>query len=144
MSAPDNPDLKQYADTRVTLKMGENYYTKVYNSKNAESGVNIFDFSGQSGWYKVTYNQDGTAFESVTEVDDMTKLSGFYGEVTVEFESAFSDLTPENNKPLRPTDSEEQVSYQKEGGFKVLYAPITDKLHDISFDNSFKTDKVRL
>lgn len=141
VSAPDNPDLKQYADTRVTLKMGENYYTKVYNSKNAESGVNIFDFSGQSGWYKVTYNQDGTAFESVTEVDDMTKLSGFYGEVTVEFESAFSDLTPENNKPLRPTDSEEQVSYQKEGGFKVLYAPITDKLHDISFDNSFKTDK---
>lgn len=141
VSAPDNPDLKQYADTRVTLKMGENYYTKVYNSKNAESGVNIFDFSGQSGWYKVTYNQDGTAFESVTEVDDMTKLSGFYGEVTVEFESAFSDLTPENNKPLRPTDNEEQVSYQKEGGFKVLYAPITDKLHDISFDNSFKTDK---
>lgn len=141
VSAPDNPDLKQYAETRVTLKMGENYYTKVYNSKNAERGVNIFDFSGQSGWYKVTYNQDGTAFESVTEVDDMTKLSGFYGEVTVEFESAFSDLTPENNKPLRPTDNEEQVSYQKEGGFKVLYAPITDKLHDISFDNSFKTDK---
>lgn len=110
-----------------------------WESANITDGV--FDFSGQSGWYKVTYNQDGTAFESVTEVDDMTKLLGFYGEVTVEFESAFSDLTPENNKPLRPTDSEEQVSYQKEGGFKVLYAPITDKLHDISFDNSFKTDK---
>ena len=141
VSAPDNTESKANADTRVTLKMGENYYTKVYNSKNAESGVNIFDFSGQSDWYKVTYNQDGTAFESVTEVDDMTKLSGFYGEVTVEFESAFSDLTPIAGDSLEPSNSEEQVSYQKEGGFKVLYAPITDELHNISFDNSFKTDK---
>ena len=141
VSAPDNPDSKSNADTRVTLKMGENYYTKVYNSKNTESGVNIFDFSGQSGWYKVTYNQDGTAFESVTEVDDMTKLSGFYGEVTVEFESAFSDLTPFDSKALMPSEGEEQVSYQKEGGFKVLYAPVTADLHSIKFEENFKTDK---
>ena len=139
VSAPDNPDSKSNADTRVTLKMGDTYYTKVYNS--AESGVNIFDFSGQSGWYEVSYNQDGTAFKSVTEVDDMTKLSGFYGEVSVEFESAFSDLAPAIEKALIPNDSEERVSYQKEGGFKVLYAPLTDKLYDIKFDDSFKTDK---
>lgn len=141
VSAPDNTESKAYADTRVTLKMGENYYTKVYNSSNAADGVNIFDFTNQSGWYKITYNQDGTAFDTVTALTDTAELSGFYGEVTVEFESAFSDLTPIAGDSLEPSNSEEQVSYQKEGGFKVLYASITDELHNISFDSSFKTDK---
>ncbi len=141
VSAPDNTDSKPNADTRVTLKMGENYYTKVYNSSNAANGVNIFDFLGQSGWYKVTYNQDGTAFDTVTALTDTAELSGFYGEVTVEFESAFSDLTPIAGDSLEPSNSEEQVSYQKEGGFKVLYAPVTADLHKIEFEKSFKTDK---
>lgn len=141
VSAPDNTDSKPNADTRVTLKMGENYYTKVYNSSNAADGVNIFDFLGQSGWYKVTYNQDGTAFDTVTALTDTAELSSFYGEVTVEFESAFSDLTPIAGDSLEPSNSEEQVSYQKEGGFKVLYAPVTADLHKIEFEKSFKTDK---
>lgn len=141
VSAPDNTDSKPNADTRVTLKMSENYYTKVYNSSNAADGVNIFDFLGQSGWYKVTYNQDGTAFDTVTALTDTAELSNFYGEVTVEFESAFSDLTPIAGDSLEPSNSEEQVSYQKEGGFKVLYAPVTADLHKIEFEKSFKTDK---
>ncbi len=141
VSAPDNTESKANADTRVTLKMGENYYTKVYNSSNAANGMNIFDFLGQSGWYKITYNQDGTAFDTVTALTDAAELSGFYGEVTVEFESAFSDLTPIAGDSLEPSNSEEQVSYQKEGGFKVLYAPVTADLHKIEFEKSFKTDK---
>ena len=89
ISAPDNPDNKVNATTRVTLTMGDKTYASVYDSADSK---NIFDFDGT--WYAVTYNEDKTGFDGVTALtaDGVNELKNFYGTVNVKFESAFADL----------------------------------------------------
>ena len=134
VSAPENPEGKAYADTRVILAMGDQYYARVYS--NTADSENLFNFEGT--WYQLTYNQDQTAFSTVEEVTDKTALESYYGVVRVKFESAFADLTPVADATVIPSDSEQSVSYQEEGNFDVLYAPARENSHQVTFAKSFK------
>lgn len=130
ISAPDNPDNKANATTRVTLTMGDKTYASVYDSADSK---NIFDFDGT--WYAVTYNEDKTGFDGVTALtaDGVNKLKNFYGTVNVKFESAFADLTPVSGASIKPSNSEEEVTYQAEGDFNVMTAPVLDNVYNLEF-----------
>lgn len=136
VSAPNNPNGKSVAQTRVILKMGDDYYARVYDTDDKN---NIFDFDGT--WYKVTYSDDMDKFATVETLGDKTEMSGYYGTVNVSFDSAFADLTPVQDKSVMPpSDSQEAATYRSEGGFNVLYAPPTDGLHNVEFDAKFTSD----
>lgn len=130
ISAPDNPDNKANATTRVTLTMGDKTYASVYDSADSK---NIFDFDGT--WYAVTYNEDKTGFDGVTALtaDGVNELKNFYGTVNVKFESAFADLTPVSGASIKPSNSEEEVTYQAEGDFNVMTAPVLDNVYNLEF-----------
>lgn len=93
ISAPDNPDNKANATTRVTLTMGDKTYASVYDSADSK---NIFDFDGT--WYAVTYNEDKTGFDGVTALtaDGVNELKNFYGTVNVKLINCLFFISKEN------------------------------------------------
>lgn len=138
ISSPDNPNGKTCANTRVTLKMGDASYVKTYSADNIVKNENIFDYN--AGWYAVTYNTDATQFKSADEFSDISTLSNYYGVINVKFESAFSDLLPAAGKSIKPEDNAELVTYQEEGGFDIMSAPVIEGVHGVEF-KSITNDK---
>lgn len=134
VSAPNNPNAREYAQTRVVLKMGDNYYVRVYDTVEQK---NIFDFDGQ--WYKITYNENKTQFETVEPLTDTSELANYYGVVKVSFDSAFAQLTPAVGL-VTPSNQEQAVTYRSEGGFDVMYAPLTENLHNVTFADKFTSN----
>ena len=134
VSAPNNPNAREYAQTRVVLKMGDNYYVRVYDT---DEQKNIFDFDGQ--WYKITYNENKTQFETVEPLTDTSELANYYGVVKVSFDSAFAQLTPAVGL-VTPSNQEQAVTYRSEGGFDVMYAPLTENLHNVTFADKFTSN----
>ncbi|MDO5586500.1 MAG: Ig-like domain-containing protein, partial [Clostridia bacterium] len=134
VSAPNNPNAREYAQTRVVLKMGDNYYVRVYDT---DEQKNIFDFDGD--WYRVKYNDDKSRFDEVDKIEDTSELSNYYGVVNVSFDSAFGPLSPIGGE-VKPVDSEQAVTYRSEGGFDVMYAPLTENLHNVTFADKFTSN----
>lgn len=134
VSAPNNPTARDYAQTRVILKMGDKYYARVYDTADQK---NIFDFDGQ--WYKITYNDNKTQFAAVEQLNDTSELANYYGTVNVSFDSAFAQLTPAVGL-VTPSDSEQAVTYRSEGGFDVMYAPLTEDLHRVTFADKYTSN----
>lgn len=134
VSAPNNPNAREYAQTRVVLKMGDNYYVRVYDT---DEQKNIFDFDGQ--WYKITYNENKMQFETVEPLTDTSELANYYGVVKVSFDSAFAQLTPAVGL-VTPSNQEQAVTYRSEGGFDVMYAPLTEDLHNVTFAEKFTSN----
>lgn len=129
VEGPENLELKDKAQTRITLNMGDKYYVRVVSEKEK---ISVFDFNGD--WYEVKYNQENTEFSDVLKVTDINTLKNYYGDVIIGFESAFADLTPIANTSIVPQSQDGIASYQEQGGFTVLYAPILDGLYTINFD----------
>ena len=48
-------------------------------------------------------------------------------------ESAFADLTPVSGASIKPSNSEEEVTYQAEGDFNVMTAPVLDNVYNLEF-----------
>ena len=134
VSAPNNPNAREYAQTRVVLKMGDNYYVRVYDT---DEQKNIFDFDGQ--WYKITYNENKMQFETVEPLTDTSELANYYGVVKVSFDSAFAQLTPAVGL-VTPSNQEQAVTYRSEGGFDVMYAPLSENLHNVTFADKFTSN----
>ena len=116
--------------TAVSYTHLDVYKRQVYDSADSK---NIFDFDGT--WYAVTYNEDKTGFDGVTALtaDGVNELKNFYGTVNVKFESAFADLTPVSGASIKPSNSEEEVTYQAEGDFNVMTAPVLDNVYNLEF-----------
>lgn len=129
VSGPDKSSDGLTAYTRVTVTMGDNKYVRIVST--GES-TNIFDFDGK--WYQVTDN--GTVYNSVTALNDTTALKNYYGEVTVNFENCYTDLTPSAGNTIKPANN---GTYDKDPQtITVLYAPVQPEgisVHKVTFYN---------
>lgn len=129
VSGPDKSSDGLTAYTRVTVTMGDNKYVRIVST--GES-TNIFDFDGK--WYQVTDN--GTVYNTVTALNDTTALKNYYGEVTVNFENCYADLTPSAGNTLKPANN---GTYDKDPQtITVLYAPVQPQgvsVHKVTFNN---------
>ena len=116
--------------TRVTIIMGDATYVRLV--KTGES-INVFDFTGT--WYKVSLNDSNTGYSSVEQLSDNSVLKSYYGEVSVSFDAAYTDLTPiaGDSFVARVNDS----SYVKDtANIKVLYASVNEvpaSVHKVTF-----------
>ena len=66
-------------------------------------------------------------------------MANYYGVINVSFDSAFAQLTPAVGL-VTPSNQEQAVTYRSEGGFDVMYAPLTENLHNVTFADKFTSN----